>query len=90
MACQWTLCRRRRAFRSRDAINMVIAGTRPGLVSLSPENNDATHMGWALLLYEPPCAFGLLSVGRAEIDSCWRGAEGQPPPASLRDAFGDA
>ncbi len=44
-------------------------------------------MGWALLLYEPPCAFGLLSGGRAEIDSCWRGAEGHPPPASLCKAM---
>lgn len=46
-------------------------------------------MDWALLLYEPPCAFGLLSGDRAEIDGCWRGAEGQPPLASLRDGFGD-
>jgi hypothetical protein len=44
-------------------------------------------MGWALLLYEPPCAFGLPSGGRAEIDSCWRGAEGQPPLATCETAL---
>ena len=37
-------------FAQRDAIDMIIAGTRPGLVSLSTENNDATNTGWALLL----------------------------------------
>jgi hypothetical protein len=28
-------------FAQRDAIDMIIAGTRPGLISLSPENNSA-------------------------------------------------
>jgi hypothetical protein len=30
-------------FAQRDAIDMIIAGIHPGLISLSPENNDTPH-----------------------------------------------
>jgi hypothetical protein len=43
-------------FAQRDAIDMIIAGIHPGLISLSPENNTTTRMGWAPLLYELPYA----------------------------------